>query len=242
MRLVFLLLGAASFAALVFSIGTWYLQPLLFRQIVLRRLNRQGLIARLTTKLPKQQKSGSKHNALLGQLSELSDLLDATARNLRLGKSMASALKAATETGTIKDPVIGELVALTTRGESFAEATKRLLPKAKTNDLIFALRTIDLAATGGVGGVLALERAAIVLRERSTNINDRQMQASQAMLSTKVLSWAPVVVASWLVATSSSVRSFLILSVSGWVCILLGLSFNYVGRRWMQTIVTPTQA
>ena len=242
MRLIFLLLGAASFAALVFSIGTWYLQPLLFRQIVLRRLNRQGLIARLTSKLPKRQKSGSKHSALLGQLSELSDLLDATARNLRLGKSMASALKSATETGAIKDPVIGELVALTMRGESFAEVTKRLLPMAKANDLIFALRTIDLAATGGVGGVLALERAAIVLRERSTNINDRQMQASQAMLSTKVLSWAPVAVAGWLVATSSSVRSFLILSVSGWVCILLGLSFNYVGRRWMQTIVAPAQA
>ena len=242
MRLIFLLLGAASFAALVFSIGTWYLQPLLFRQIVLRRLNRQGLIARLTNKLTKRQKSGSKHSALLGQLSELSDLLDATARNLRLGKSMASALKSATETGTIKEPVIGELVALTTRGESFAEVTKRLLPMAKANDLIFALRTIDLAATGGVGGVLALERAAIVLRERSTNINDRQMQASQAMLSTKVLSWAPVAVAGWLVATSSSVRSFLILSVSGWVCILLGLSFNYVGRRWMQTIVAPAQA
>ena len=242
MRLIFLLLGAASFAALVFSIGTWYLQPLLFRQIVLRRLNRQGLIARLTHKLTKWQKSGSKHSALLGQLSELSDLLDATARNLRLGKSMASALKSATETGAIKDPVIGELVAQTTRGESFAEVTKRLLPMAKANDLIFALRTIDLAATGGVGGVLALERAAIVLRERSTNINDRQMQVSQAMLSTKVLSWAPVAVAGWLVATSSSVRSFLILSVSGWVCILLGLSFNYVGRRWMQIIVTPAQA
>ena len=242
MRLIFVLLGAASFAALVFSIGTWYLQPLLFRQIVLRRLNRQGLIARLTNKLPKRQKSGSKHSALLGQLSELSDLLDATARNLRLGKSMASALKSATEKGAIKDPVISELVALTTRGESFAEVTKRLLPTAKANDLIFALRTIDLAATGGVGGVLALERAAIVLRERSTNINDRQMQASQAMLSTKVLSWAPVAVAGWLVATSSSVRSFLILSVSGWVCILLGLSFNYVGRCWMQTIVAPAQA
>ena len=242
MRLIFLLLGAASFAALVFSISTWYLQPLFFRQIVLRRLNRQGLIARLTNKFPKRQKSGSKHSALLGQLSELSDLLDATARNLRLGKSMASALKSATETGTINDPVISELTALTTRGESFAEATKRLLPTVKANDLIFALRTIDLAATGGVGGVLALERAAIVLRERSTNINDRQMQASQAMLSTKVLSWAPVAVAGWLVATSSSVRNFLILSVSGWVCILLGLSFNCVGRRWMQTIVTPAQA
>ena len=124
----------------------------------------------------------------------------------------------------------------------FADATKRLIPTAKTNELIFALRTIDLAATGGVGGVLALERAAIVLRERSTNINDRQMQASQALLSTKVLSWAPVAVAGWLIATSSSVRNFLILSVSGWVCILLGLSLNYAGRRWMQTIVAPIHA
>jgi Flp pilus assembly protein TadB len=155
---------------------------------------------------------------------------------------MASALQAATETSSIKNSVVTELVSTTTRGESFADATKRLLPTTKTNELIFALRTIDLAATGGVGGVLALERAAIVLRERLTNINDRQMQASQALLSTKVLSWAPVAVAGWLIMTSSSVRSFLVLSVSGWICILLGSSLNYAGRRWMQTIVSPAQA
>jgi Flp pilus assembly protein TadB len=155
---------------------------------------------------------------------------------------MASSLQAAADTSSIKNSVITELVATTTRGESFADATKRLIPTAKTNELIFTLRTIVLAATGGVGGVLALERAAIVLRERSTNINDRQMQASQALLSTKVLSWAPVAVAGWLIATSSSVRNFLILSVSGWICILFGLSLNYAGRRWMQTIVAPTQA
>ena len=114
--------------------------------------------------------------------------------------------------------------------------------QARTDEWFVTLRTHDRAATGGVGGVLALERAAIVLRERSTNINDRQMQASQALLSTKVLSWAPVAVAGWLIATSSSVRNFLILSISGWVCILFGLSLNYVGRRWMQTIVAPIQA
>jgi Flp pilus assembly protein TadB len=199
-------------------------------------------MARLVGKLPRRRVSPRLQSELIQQLSTLSELLDATARNLRLGKSMASSIQSATETSTIKDSVINELVATTTRGESFADATKRLIPTAKTNELIFALRTIDLAATGGVGGVLALERAAIVLRERSTNINDRQMQASQALLSTKVLSWAPVAVAGWLIATSSSVRNFLILSVSGWVCILLGLSLNYVGRRWMQTIVAPIQA
>jgi len=242
MKLLFSLFGASGFAVLIYLCSTWYLQPFLVRQTVLRRLNRQSLMARLVGKLPRRRVSPRLQSELIQQLSTLSELLDATARNLRLGKSMASSIQSATETSTIKDSVINELVATTTRGESFADATKRLIPTAKTNELIFALRTIDLAATGGVGGVLALERAAIVLRERSTNINDRQMQASQALLSTKVLSWAPVAVAGWLIATSSSVRNFLILSVSGWVCILLGLSLNYVGRRWMQTIVAPIQA
>ena len=199
-------------------------------------------MGRLVGKLPRRRASTRLQSELSQQLSTLSDLLDATARNLRLGRSMASSLQAAADTSSVKNSVITELVATTTRGESFADATKRLIPTAKTNELIFALRTIDLAATGGVGGVLALERAAIVLRERLTNINDRQMQASQALLSTKVLSWAPVAVAGWLFATSSSVRNFLILSIAGWVCILFGLSLNYAGRRWMQTIVAPIQA
>jgi len=241
MKLLFSLIGASGFAVLIHLCSTWYLQPFLVRQTVLRRLDRQSLMGRLVGKLPRRRASTRLQSELIQQLSTLSDLLDATARNLRLGRSMASSLQAA-DTSSVKNSVITELVATTTRGESFADATKRLIPTAKTNELIFALRTIDLAATGGVGGVLALERAAIVLRERSTNINDRQMQASQALLSTKVLSWAPVAVAGWLIATSSSVRNFLILSVSGWVCILFGLSLNYAGRRWMQTIVAPIQA
>ena len=242
MKLLFSLSGASGFAVLMYLCSTWYLQPLLVRQTVLHRLDRQSLIGRLVGKLPRQRASTRLQSELSQQLSMLSDLLDATARNLRLGRSMASSLQAAADTSSVKNSVITELVTTTTRGESFADATKRLIPIAKTNELIFTLRTIDLAATGGVGGVLALERAAIVLRERSTNINDRQMQASQALLSTKVLAWAPVAVAGWLIATSSSVRNFLILSIAGWVCILFGLSLNYAGRRWMQTIVAPIQA
>jgi len=242
MKLLFSLLGASGMAVLIFLYSTWYLRPFLVRQIVLRRLNHQSLMARLVDKLSKRRVSPRSQSELIHQLSTLSDLLDATGRNLRLGKSMASSIQAATETSTVKDSVINDLVATTIRGESIADATKRLISTAKTNELIFAIRTIDLAATGGVGGVLALERAAIVLRERSTIINDRQMQASQALLSTKVLSWAPVAVAVWLIATSSSVRSFLILSTSGWLCILLGIGLNFAGRRWMQTIVTPIHA
>jgi len=242
MKLLFSLIGASGFAVLMYLCSTWYLQPLLVRQTVLRRLELQSLVGRLVSKLPRRRASPRLQSELIQQLSTLSDLLDATARNLRLGRSMASSLQGAADTNSVKNSVITELVATTTRGESFTDATKRLIPTAKNNELIFALRTIDLAATGGVGGFLALERAAIVLRERLTNINDRQMQASQALLSTKVLSWAPVAVASWLIATSTSVRNFLILSIAGWVCILFGLSLNFAGRRWMKTIVAPIQA
>ena len=155
---------------------------------------------------------------------------------------MASSLHTAVETNACKIAVIGDLAAATTGGESFGDATKKLLSGTNKSELAFALRTIELAATGGVGGVLALERAAIVLRERSTNIHDRQAQSAQAMLSTKVLSWAPVAVCGWLIITSDAVRQFLIFSAAGWFCILLGSSFNYAGRKWMQAIVSPTPA
>ena len=157
MKLLFLLLGTSVFAVLMYLCSTWYLQPLLVRQTVLRRLNLQSLMGRLIGKLPRRRASTRLQSELVQQLSTLSDLLDATARNLRLGRSMASSLQAAADTSSIKNSVITELVATTTRGESFADATKRLIPTAKTNELIFALRTIDLAATGGVGGVLTLE-------------------------------------------------------------------------------------
>ncbi|MFM8505958.1 MAG: hypothetical protein ACKOBB_13125, partial [Acidimicrobiaceae bacterium] len=157
MKLFFLLLGASIFAVLMYLCSSWYLQPLLVRQTVLRRLDRQSLMGRIVSNIPRRSKSKRLQSELIQQLSMLSDLLDATARNLRLGRSMASSLQAAADTSSVKNSVITELVATTTRGESLADATKRLIPTAKTNELIFALRTIDLAATGGVGGVLALE-------------------------------------------------------------------------------------
>ena len=226
MRILLLVLGSICFGALALVVGFWYLQPLLSRQFVLRRLCKPKLTAKPSNDLD--------------LLTELSELLDTTARNLRLGKSMAGSLHSAVETNVCKISVVGDLATATTGGESFSDATKKLLAGTNKSELAFALRTIELAATGGVGGVLALERAAIVLRERSTNIHDRQAQSAQAMLSTKVLSWAPVAVCGWLIVTSEAVRQFLIFSAAGWFCILLGFSFNYAGRKWMQAIVSPT--
>ena len=238
MRLLFLFFGTVSIGCLIFVIGVWHLQPFLTRRFVLRRLSKSR------QKIKHEIKHGFKRDVAnsheIDQLTELSELLDTTARGLRLGKSLASSLQSATSTAACKVSVIIELVTATSRGESFSSATKKLLSPTTSSELAFTLRTLELAATGGVGGVLALERSAIVLRERSTNIFDRRAQAAQAMLSTKVLSWAPVAVCGWLLVTSSAVRQFLIFSATGWLCVLLGCGFNYAGRRWMQAIVSPT--
>ena len=226
MRTLFLVLGSLSLAALVLLTGTWYLRPFLSRRFVIRRL---------TTTKPIVADSESPDES-----TELSELLDSIARSLRLGKSLAAALHDAVEACNCRVQVVVDLALATARGESFGAAMKKLSLEAQTDDLTFTLRTIELAATGGVGGVLALERAAMVLRERSANTHDRRAQAAQAMLSTKILSIAPIAVCGWLTISSSAARNFLVFSATGWFCIALGLSFNYAGRKWMNAIISPT--
>ena len=87
---------------------------------------------------------------------------------------------------------------------------------------------------------MALERAAIVIRERATHIDDRLAQAAQALLSTRILSWTPLLVAGWLLVSSAPVRNYLILSPSGWICLLLGIGLNLAGRKWMHAIIAPS--
>ncbi|MFZ9885317.1 MAG: hypothetical protein ACO3ON_07680, partial [Ilumatobacteraceae bacterium] len=57
MKLLFLLLGTSVFAVLMYLCSTWYLQPLLVRQTVLRRLSLQSLMGRLIGKLHRRRAS-----------------------------------------------------------------------------------------------------------------------------------------------------------------------------------------
>jgi hypothetical protein len=36
------------------------------------------------------------------------------------------------------------------------------------------------------------------------------------------------------------VRNYLILSPSGWICLLLGIGLNLAGRKWMHAIIAPS--
>jgi len=200
---------------------------------------------RLSQNMPQLERNSLPRNLVLSQsstlqLEQLAEVLDTTARHLRLGESFASALQAAVSSQHCVIQVLQNFSRACALGEAASEISRHLIKTAKTKDQQFVVKTLELAATGGVGGVMALERAAIVIRERATHIDDRFAQAAQALLSTRILSWTPLVVAGWLIASSAPVRHYLILSRSGWVCLLLGIGLNLAGRKWMHAIITPS--
>jgi len=235
MRHLVAIFGAVTFGCLVAVLGFWFARTWLTRQwIVTRFLQITPLGSKKLTALNIKLAQSSTL-----QLEQLAEVLDTTARHLRLGESLASALQAAVSTNHCDIQVLQNFARACTQGEAISDISQRLAKSATSNDQLFVLRTIELAATGGVGGVMALERAAIVLRERATHIHDRYSQAAQALLSTRVLSWTPLVVAGWLIITSGPVRNYLVLSFSGWVCLLLGIGLNLAGRKWMETIISP---
>ena len=230
--------GATIFGCLIAVCGFWFTQIRLIRVWVNQRLSQN--ILQSERNLPSSNVAQTQSST--SQLKQLAEVLDTTARHLRLGESFASALQSAVSSQYCAIQVLQSFSRACALGEAAGEISRRLINTAKTRDQQFVVKILELAATGGVGGVMALERAAIVIRERATHIDDRFSQAAQALLSTRILSWTPLVVAGWLVVSSASVRHYLILSPPGWVCLLLGIGLNLAGRKWMQTIITPKVA
>ena len=238
MRYLVAIFGATIFGCLVAVCGFWFTQIRLTRVWVNQRLSQN--ILQSERNLPSSNVAQTQSST--SQLKQLAEVLDTTARHLRLGESFASALQSAVSSQYCAIQVLQSFSRACALGEAAGEISRRLIKTAKTRDQQFVVKILELAATGGVGGVMALERAAIVIRERATHIDDRFSQAAQALLSTRILSWTPLVVAGWLVVSSASVRHYLILSPSGWVCLLLGIGLNLAGRKWMQTIIAPKVA
>ena len=236
MRYLVAIFGATIFGCLVAASGFWYIQI---------RLTKIWVNQRLSQNTPQLEQYSLPGDLILSQsstlqLEQLAEVLDTTARHLRLGESFASALQSAVSSQHFAIQILQNYSRACALGEAASEISKRLLKTAKTKDQHFVLKTLELSATGGVGGVMALERAAIVIRERATHIDDRFAQAAQALLSTRILSWTPLIVAGWLIGSNAPVRHYLILSPSGWVCLLLGIGLNLAGRKWMHAIITPS--
>ena len=123
------------------------------------------------------------------------------------------------------------------RGVVLADALVECALPTWTPEIRFASRTLAVASAGGAGVAPALEHSASVLREQQGLMLDRDVQAAQAQLSTKVLTWLPIAVFAWIAITDPIARMFLLSTPVGMCCVATGITLNVSGRKWMSHVV-----
>ena len=160
-------------------------------------------------------------------------LLDAIARQVRSGSSLAGALVDLVD----GFPMFAVVPQRLDAGMSLARALEIVEP----GDADSALTLQALSATSHLGGPIAatLDEAAAVLRGRAAARAERWAHGAQARLSARVLTIVRLGLAGWSALASQRTRAVYLSSSAGGVCAVLGLVLNLAGWRWMKSIVGP---
>ena len=167
----------------------------------------------------------------------IADFLDAIARDVRSGFSLASSFVQCSDQQSDDNHWSQPVAQQCLRGVVLADALVECALPTWTPEIRFASRTLAVASAGGAGVAPALEHSASVLREQQGLMLDRDVQAAQAQLSTKVLTWLPIAVFAWIAITDPVARMFLISTPVGMCCVATGITLNVSGRKWMSHVV-----
>ena len=167
----------------------------------------------------------------------ITDFLDAIARDVRSGFSLASSFVQCSDQQSDDNHWSQPVAQQCLRGVVLADALVECALPTWTPEIRFASRTLAVASAGGAGVAPALEHSASVLREQQALMLDRDVQASQAQLSTKVLTWLPITVSAWIAITDPIARMFLLSTPVGMCCVATGITLNVSGRKWMSHVV-----
>ena len=168
----------------------------------------------------------------------IADFLDAIARDVRSGFSLASSFVQCSDQQLDDNHWSQPVAQQCLRGVVLADALVECALPTWTPEIRFASRALAVASAGGAGVAPALEHSASVLREQQGLMLDRDVQAAQAQLSTKVLTWLPIAVFAWIAITDPIARSFLLSTPVGMCCVATGITLNVSGRKWMSRVVS----
>ena len=189
-------------------------------------------ITSLTTSTTKSVTTSAPRTSLA-----VTDFLDAIARDVRSGFSLASSFVQCSDQQLDDNHWSQPVAQQCLRGVVLADALVECALPTWTPEIRFASRTLAVASAGGAGVAPALEHSASVLREQQGLMLDRDVQAAQAQLSTKVLTWLPIAVFAWIAITDPVARGFLLGTPVGMCCVATGIALNVSGRKWMSHVV-----
>ena len=227
--MLFVVVGVCAWTTTSVVLARHVIEPYFFRRLVRRRLTPR----RAARKRPLLR---ARRRAAQPLPSERhANALDAIGRELRLGSSLHAAVIAVVERQHITEwqwlsdasregHMLGAVIRL---NDSLNDAT----PDAAPN---LALRAIAVASEGG-DAVHAVEAAARTLRVTATITGESRTAVAHTKASINVLTWVPLVLATWLIARDERARAFFV-STAGIACLLIGVSLHWVGRRWVQRL------
>ena len=237
-----------AFNVLILFVGTLSFAgacTLLISPPLTRHWSRRWLRVRLgTTSLkataitsPQTSPATSTTTPILQTPLAITDFLDAIARDVRSGFSLASSFVQCSDQQSDDNHWSQPVAQQCLRGVVLADALVECALPTWTPEIRFASRTLAVASAGGAGVAPALEHSASVLREQQALMLDRDVQAAQAQLSTKVLTWLPIAVFAWIAITDPIARMFLLSTPLGMCCVATGITLNVSGRKWMSHVV-----
>ena len=227
--MLFVVVGVCAWTTTSVVLARHVIEPYFFRRLVRRRLTprraaRQRPLLRARRRAAQPLPSERHANAL-----------DAIGRELRLGSSLHAAVIAVVERQQVTEwqwlsdasregHMLGAVIRL---NDSLNDAS----PDAAPN---LALRAIAVASEGG-DAVHAVEAAARTLRVTATITAESRTAVAHTKASINVLTWVPLVLATWLIARDERARTFFV-STAGFACLLIGVALHWVGRRWVQRL------
>jgi tight adherence protein B len=233
-------MSAAVLDAVLLSVGTLSFAgacTLLIAPHLTKHWSRRWLRVRLGTTSNKTTAITSAITSAPQNPQAITDFLDAIARDVRSGFSLASSFVQCSDQQSDNNHWSQPIAQQCLRGVLLADALVECALPTWTPEIRFASRTLAVASAGGAGVAPALEHSASVLREQQGLMLDRDVQAAQAHLSTKVLTWLPIAVFAWIAITDPVARMFLLSTPVGMCCVATGITLNVSGRKWMSHVV-----
>ena len=227
--MLFVVVGVCAWTTTSVVLARHVIEPYFFRRLVRRRLTPRRA-ARQRPLLPARRRAAQPLPS-----ERHANALDAIGRELRLGSSLHAAVIAVVERQHITEwqwlsdasregHMLGAVIRL---NDSLNDAS----PDAALN---LALSAIAVASEGG-DAVHAVEAAARTLRVTATITAESRTAVAHTKASINVLTWVPLVLATWLIARDERARAFFV-STAGFACLLIGVALHWVGRRWVQRL------
>lgn len=158
---------------------------------------------------------------------------DDIARRVRSGSTLRDAI-AILPADPATERATAPLRLAVDRGASVADSVARV--DAGGAHLRLALGVISTASRIGGPAAASIDRVAMLLRQRASDLDERATQAAQARLSSHVMTAVPLLMLAALIATDDDVRS-VVTSPIGTFCVVAGLALNAAGWWWMRRIV-----